>query len=419
VSLIVQKFGGSSVADPERIRKVAERVVRTKKSGHQLVVVVSALGDTTDELLHLAAKVSKNPPERELDMLMATGEQVSAALLAMAIKTLGVKAMSFTGPQVGIITDRSHTQARIQEVSAQKIKEVLARGWIAIVTGFQGMTSDHEITTLGRGGSDLTAVALSHALSAKICEIYTDVEGVYTADPRMVPNARKLPTISYDEMLELASTGAQVMQARSMEMAKKYEVPLHIRSSFSASKGTVISKEVKAMEQVVVSGVSLQKDEAKVTICDVPDKPGIAATIFTRISDSEVNVDMIVQNVSRTGYTDVSFTVGRADLNKVLRVARRVAAEIKAGKVIHDGGVAKISVVGLGMRSHSGIAATMFKALARESINIEMISTSEIKISCIIRKDQAVKAVRALHDAFTLDKLGLKPVKEKAVRARK
>lgn len=418
MALIVQKYGGSSVADLERIRRVAQRVVKIRKNGHQVVVVVSALGDTTDELLTLASKISRNPPERELDMLLATGEQTSAALLAMAIDALGIKAFSFTGGQVGIVTDRAHTQARIQAVSAQRIQQALAKGAVVIVAGFQGMTMDHEITTLGRGGSDLTAVALAKALSARVCEIYTDVEGVYTADPRIVPNARKLPTVSYDEMLELASLGAQVMQARSMEMAKKYDVPLHLRSSFTHRTGTIISKEVKAMEDVMVSGVTLQKDEAKVTICDVPDQPGIAATIFTRISDANVNVDTIVQNVGRTGLTDVSFTVARSDLSRVLRVARRVAAEVKAGRVIHDDGIAKVSVVGLGMRSHSGIAAKMFQALAEESINIEMISTSEIKISCIIAKDQAVKAVRAIHDAFQLDKLGIKPTQEKAVRSK-
>ena len=419
MSLIVQKYGGSSVANPERVREVAKRVSKARRAGHQVVVVVSALGDTTDDLLTLANQVSRHPSDREMDMLLSTGEQVSAALLAMAIQALGLKAISLTGAQVGIVTDRSHTQARILDVSAQRLKQALARGYVVIVTGFQGITLDHEITTLGRGGSDLTAVAVAKALNARICEIYTDVEGVYTADPRVVPNARKLPTISYDEMLELASLGAQVMQARSMEMAKKYEVPLHIRSSFSRRTGTIISKEVKSMEQVVVSGVSLQKDEAKVTICDVPDRPGIAATIFTRISEANVNVDVILQNVSRTGYTDVSFTVGRGDLSRALRVARRVAAEVKAGRVIHDDGVAKISVVGLGMRSRSGIAAKMFQALAKESINIEMISTSEIKISCVIRKDQAVRAVKALHDAFELDKLGVKPEQVKVAKLKR
>jgi aspartate kinase len=415
MALIVQKYGGSSVANPERIRRVAQRVVRTKAAGHQVVVVVSALGDTTDELLKLASQVCRNPAEREMDMLLSTGEQVSAALLAMAIQALRVKAISFTGAQVGILTDRAHTQARIQSVNVEKIRQALDKGWVVIVTGFQGVTEDHEITTLGRGGSDLTAVALAHVLKAKICEIYTDVDGVYTADPRIVPNARKLSTISYDEMLELASLGAQVMQARSMEMANKYQVKIHLRSSFSNRMGTIISKEVKPMEQLVVSGVTMQKDEAKVTICDVPDRPGVAATIFTRISEANVNVDMIVQNVGRTGLTDVSFTVARGDLKRVLRVARRVAREIQAGRVIHDAGIAKVSIVGLGMRSQSGIAAKMFQTLANASINIEMISTSEIKISCVIRREQAVRAVRALHDAFELDKVGTKPKRAPAL----
>ena len=419
MALIVQKYGGSSVANPERIKTVAERIAKTRRAGHQVAVVVSAMGDYTDELVNLSSKLTKSPPDRAMDMLLATGEQVSASLMAMAIQGLGQKAVSYTGAQIGIVTDGMHTKARIQDISAQRIQKALSRGYVVVVTGFQGITPDGEITTLGRGGSDLTAVAVAKALKAKICEIYTDVEGVYTADPRIVPNARKLPTISYDEMLELASLGAQVMQARSMEMAKKYEVPLHVRSSFSRRTGTIISKEVKSMEQVVVSGVSLQKDEAKVTICDVPDKPVIASTIFTRVSDANVNVDMIVQNVGRTGMTDVSFTVARTDLSKVLRVARRVAGEVKAGRVIHNDQIAKVSVVGLGMRSHSGIAAKMFQALAKESINIDMISTSEIKISCVIRKDQAFKAVKALHDVFQLDKLGVKAVEEKSRRAKR
>jgi len=419
MALLVQKFGGSSVASTERICRVAQRICRSRRAGHQLVVVVSALGDTTDELTDLASQVTKNPPEREMDMLLATGEQVSAALLAMAIQSLGVKAASFTGAQVGIVTDRAHTKAKIQAISAQRIKQALAKGFVVIVAGFQGMTPDHEITTLGRGGSDLTAVALSSALKAKVCEIYTDVEGVYTADPRIVPNARKLSAISYDEMLELASLGAQVMQARSMEVAKKYQAKLHLRSSFSRAAGTLISKEVKAMEQMVVSGVTLQKDEAKVTICDVPDRPGVAATIFNRIGRANINVDVIVQNVSRTGSTDVSFTVARSDLRRVLQVARRVAKEIKAGRVIRDDGIAKVSIVGLGMRSHSGIAAKMFQALAEKSVNIGMISTSEIKVSCIIRKEQAVKAVRAIHDAFDLGAVGVKPALVRAKKRKK
>ncbi|MBI4314035.1 MAG: aspartate kinase [Candidatus Omnitrophica bacterium] len=406
--LIVQKFGGSSVANPDRIVNVAKRVALTRREGHRVVVVVSALGDTTDDLIELSRKVTRNPVEREMDMLMATGEQVSVALLAMAIQELGIPAISFTGAQVGIVTDSSHTRAKIKNISGQRISEQLKRGKVVVVAGFQGMTEDHEITTLGRGGSDLSAVALAVALKAQVCEIYTDVEGVYTTDPRIVPEARKLESVSYDEMLEMASLGAQVMQARSMEVAKKYSIPIHVRSSFSKQPGTIISKEVKSMEDVVVRGVSLAKEEAKVTICDVPDKPGLAAKIFTRISEANINVDTIVQNVSKTGTTDLSFTVGLPDLNKTLTVARKVAREVRAKGVTYDDKIAKVSVVGIGMRSHSGIAAKMFQALAKESINIEMISTSEIKISCVIGKNQAVRAVRALHKAFGLNRLGRK-----------
>ena len=407
--LIVQKYGGSSVANPERILRVARRVAQTRRAGHRVVVVVSALGDTTDELIELARRVTPRPSEREMDMLMATGEQVSVALLAMAIERFGVPAISFTGAQVGIVTDTSHTRAKVVAISAARIIEELRRGKVVVVAGFQGMTSTHEITTLGRGGSDLTGVALAVALKAALCEIYTDVEGVYTADPRVVPSARKLDRISYDEMLEMASLGAQVMQARSVEVAKKFAMPLHVRSSFSARPGTIISKEVKSMEEVVVRGVALAKNEAKVTICDVPDRPGLAAKIFTRLSEANINVDMIVQNVSRTGSTDMSFTVPAEDLQRTLTAARKVARDIKAEGVTYDDKIAKVSVVGVGMRSHSGIAARMFQALAKESINIEMISTSEIKISCIISKRQAARAVRALHKVFGLDRLGTKP----------
>lgn len=407
--LIVQKYGGSSVANPERILRVAERVVKARRAGHRVVVVVSALGDTTDNLITLSRRITSQPSEREMDMLMATGEQVSVALLAMAIQQHRVPAISFTGAQVGIVTDTSHTRAKILDISAQRIVRALRRGQVVVVAGFQGMTTDHEITTLGRGGSDLTAVALAVALKADSCEIYTDVEGVYTADPRVVPDARKLATISYDEMLELASLGAQVMQARSIEVAKKFDMPLHVRSSFSARTGTIIAKEVKAMEDVVVRGVTLAKNEAKVTICDVPDRPGLAAKIFTQLAKANVNVDVIVQNVSRTGSTDVSFTVSAGELSKTLAKAREVAKAIRAKGVTYDDQIAKVSVVGVGMRSHSGIAARMFQALAKESINIGMISTSEIKISCVISKRQAVAAVKALHKAFGLDRLGTKP----------
>jgi aspartate kinase len=399
--IIVQKYGGSSVANIKRIKRVARRIVETKRKGFNLVVVVSALGDSTDELLCLADQVNKNPPAREVDMLLSTGEQVSAALLAMAIFALGEDAVSFTGGQVGIVTDRFHTKAKIQNISARRILDALKKSRIVIVTGFQGITPDKEITTLGRGGSDLTAVALAKAVHARMCEIYTDTEGVYTADPRLEKEAKKLSRVSYDEMLELAATGAQVMQARSVEVAKKFGITLHIRSSFNKKRGTLVTEEAN-MEALVVSGISVHKDEAKITINDVPDKPGIAALIFTDISSHNVNIDMIVQNVSKTGYTDISFTVPRSDLRSSLEVVRKVARKIHAGDVTSDDDIAKISVVGLGMRSQSGIAAKMFEALAQQKINIEMISTSEIKISCVIKRGHAKKALHALHRKFNL-----------------
>ena len=404
-TLIVQKYGGSSVANPERIKNVAKRVVSYKKRGHNVVVVVSALGDTTDELIELASKITDDPSEREMDMLISTGEQISCALLAMAIQELRIPAISFTGPQVGIITDNSHTKAKILNISAERIKEELKNGKVVVVAGFQGVSINKEITTLGRGGSDLTAVALAKALGAKICEIYTDVDGVYTADPRIVKDARKLSRISYDEMLELASLGAKVMQARSVEYGKRYDIPIHVRSSFSSAEGTIISKEVKSMEKIDVSGIALQKDEAKVTICDVPDKPGIAAIIFKELAVNNIVIDMIVQNVGRTGTTDISFTVLKEDLAKTIKVARKVAREVGAGEVIKDENIAKVSIVGIGMRSHSGIAARMFRALASKKINIEMISTSEIKISCVIEKRHSEMALRTLHDEFGLKKV--------------
>jgi len=400
--LIVQKYGGSSVANPERIKRVAQRVVETKRRGAEVVVVVSALGDTTDELVRLAAQVTSQPAERELDMLMATGEQVSVALLAMAIHHMGEDAVSFTGAQIGILTDGTHTKARLVDINTQRVVKELARSRIVIVAGFQGVNLNQDITTLGRGGSDLTAVALAKALNADACEIFTDVEGVFTADPRIVPQAHKLDAISYDEMFEMASLGAQVMQARSIFVAKRFNVPIHVRSSFTQREGTMITKTVKSMEDVVVSGVTLQKDEAKVTIRDVPDKPGMAAQIFHDLAENEINIDMIVQNVSREGTTDVSFTVVKADLSATLRVARAVAHRIGSGEVTTDESVAKVSVVGIGMRSHSGVASRMFETLASEHINIEMISTSEIKISCVVRRQHAERAVRALHRAFHL-----------------
>lgn len=402
--LIVQKYGGSSVANPDRIRNVAKRVVSYKKKGHRLVVVVSALGDTTDDLLKLAHTLSKSPPERELDMLMSTGEQVSVAILAMAIGQLGYEAISFTGSQVGIITDKSHTKARIIDINAQRIRRELGRGKIVIVAGFQGVNLNQEITTLGRGGSDMTAVALAKVLKADMCEIYTDVNGVYTADPRIVKDARKLGKISYEEMHELSSAGAQVLQARSVEAASKYNVPLHVRSSFTYREGTYITKEVKSMEDVLISGVTVNKDEAKITICDVPDKPGIAAKIFTALAKEDINIDMIIQNVSRTGATDLSFTAPGRDLARTMRVSEALTKKIKAGKITQDRNIAKVSVVGIGMRSHSGVAAGMFEALASAAINIEMISTSEIKISCVVKKRHADRAVKAIHKKFNLGK---------------
>ncbi|KPK98425.1 MAG: aspartate kinase [Omnitrophica WOR_2 bacterium SM23_72] len=402
--LIVQKFGGSSVSNVEKIQNVARRVVDYRKKGFDLVVVVSALGDTTDELIALANKIHAEPPEREMDMLLSTGEQISVALLAMAIHNLGEEAISFTGAQVGIITDTSHTRARIIKINTEKIKEELKRGRIVIVAGFQGVTLKQDITTLGRGGSDLTAVALAKELGARECEIYTDVAGIYTTDPRIEPRARKIKTITYDEMLEMASLGAQVMQARSIEVAKKFNVPIHVRSSFLEKTGTRIMKEAKKMEDVVVSGITINKNEAKITIGDVPDRPGVAAKIFTELSKKGLNVDMIVQNVSHTRKTDISFTVNKTQVRKTARVTRLVARRIQASDVLVDEDIARISIVGVGMKSHPGVAAKMFEVLAEHKINIEMISTSDISISCIIQKKFAETAVRALHTKFGLAK---------------
>ena len=400
--LIVQKYGGTSVGNAQKIMNVAKRVVSYKNKGYDVVVVVSALGDTTDELLELASKISKSPSERELDMLMSTGEQVSMALLAMAVQNLGKEAISFTGAQVGIRTDASHTKARIIDIDAKRIRDEIKKGKIVIVAGFQGVSTDQEITTLGRGGSDTTAVALAVALKADLCEIFTDVDGVYTADPRMVKNARKLKRVSYEEMLEMASLGAQVLHARSVEVASKFNMPLHVRSSFSKKQGTLITKEVKAMEDMLVSGVTLNKNEAKITMRDVPDKPGMAGRIFSKIAKNNINIDMIIQNVSRTGATDLSFTVVASDLPKSLKVIKDLAKEVKGGEVVYDKDIAKVSAVGIGMRSHSGVAARMFNALAAKKINIEMISTSEIKISCVVRKKKGEEAVKALHKVFNL-----------------
>ena len=402
--IIVQKYGGTSVADVARIQNVAKRVLRARREGYGVVVVVSALGDTTDNLIGLALQITSNPPDRELDMLVSTGEQVSCALLAMAIHKLGENAISFTGAQVGIITDNSFTKARIVDINARRIVEELKKDRIVIVAGFQGVNMNQDITTLGRGGSNLTAVALAKVLGAVSCEMNTDVDGVFTADPRIVKDARKIDRISYEEMFELASAGAQVLQPRSIEFAMKFGVPIHVRSSFSNRVGTIISREVRAMEDIVVSGVALNKDEAKVTICDVPDRPGIAAKIFKDIAKQDINVDMIVQNVSRTGATDMSFTVPGADLNRTIKVAKEISGKIKAGDITFDREIAKVSIVGIGMKSHSGVAANMFAALAEKGINIEMISTSEIKISVVVDKKRGEDAVRAIHAKFKLHK---------------
>ena len=402
--IIVQKFGGSSVANPERIKEVAKRVISYKDKGYQLVVVISALGDTTDDLIKLCRQITRKPQEREVDMLISTGEQVSCALLAMAIHKLGFEAISFTGSQVGIITDASHTKARIVKINAKRILDALRHNKIVIVAGFQGITSKEEITTLGRGGSDLTAVALAKTLNAKICEIYTDVAGVFSADPRIEKRAMCISAISYDEMLEMATLGAQVMQSRSIEVAKRFNIPIHVRSSFIDEEGTMIVKENTKMEDVVVRGITSNKSEAKITICNVPDKPGVAAKIFSAISRSGVNVDMIVQNVSHTRETDISFTVPKSNLSAAMKIARKVSKQIKAGDVLKDNDVARISIIGVGMKSHPGIAAKMFKVLAENKINIEMISTSQISISCIIKRKMVNAAVRTLHKKFGLGK---------------
>ena len=402
--LVVQKYGGSSVANPERIKNVAKRVVGYRKKGADLVVVVSALGDTTDELIELAAKITGSPREREMDMLLSTGEQISVALLAMAIHELGYEAISLTGSQVGIITDTAHTRARIVNIEQEKIRRELKKGNIVIVAGFQGMTPENDITTLGRGGSDLTAVALAKTLSADECEIYTDVEGIFSTDPRIEPKARKIEAITYDEMLEMASLGAQVMQSRSIEVAKKFDVPIQVRSSFSDKPGTMIIKEVKNMEDAAVTGITLNKNEAKITICNVPDKPGIAARIFKQLAEGGINVDMIVQNVSHTRSTDISFTVPKTDCAKAIKLTHKAAGELGKLEVLEDTDIARVSIVGVGMKTHSGVAAKMFETLAREKINIEMISTSEISISCIIKKKSAETAVQALHEKFGLNK---------------
>jgi aspartate kinase len=408
MSLVVMKFGGSSVADADRIKNVANRVMARRRAGDKVVVVVSAPGDMTDDLIQLAKGVTDNPDDREMDMLLATGEQVSIALLSMAINHHGMAAVSLTGPQAGIFADLSHTRARITRIRPAKLLKELSKGRIVIVAGFQGLNARRDITTLGRGGSDLTAVALAAALKADVCEIFTDVNGVYTTDPRIVPEARKIDRIHYDEMLELAGAGAQVMQARSIEVGKKYDVPIHVRSSFTQEEGTLITGEVPGMEEVVVSGVAYDKNQAKVTIIDVPDRPGVAADIFGSLAEQGVNVDMIIQSAPLQAKNHISFTVARTDVKKALTVLEKVKDRLKAREILCDSGVAKLSIVGVGMRSHPGVAAKLFKTLADSGINIDMISTSEIKVACVVKESDGEKAVRLVHRAFGLDKAASK-----------
>jgi aspartate kinase len=384
---------------------VAKRVVRTKDEGHDVVVVVSAMSGETDKLINLASQVNENPDPREMDMLVSTGERVTIALLTMAIQSLGYKAQSFTGRQAGIISDCVHTRARIERITGDRLRQAIKEGKIAVVAGFQGITeTTDDVTTLGRGGSDLSAVAVAAALKADLCDIYTDVDGVYTTDPNMVPQARKLAKISYDEMLELASLGAKVLQTRSVEFAKKYNVPVRVLSSFNDNPGTLVTKEDSDMEKVVVSGVAYDKNQVKVTVQGVPDKPGVAAKIFNAISENNIVVDMIIQNIGEGGLTDMSFTVPKTDSRKIMELMKKVVAEIGAKNVNVKDDIAKISIVGVGMRSHSGVAAKMFSAMAKEGINIMMISTSEIKISCVIDAKYTELAVRVLHDTFEMDK---------------
>ncbi len=402
VSLLVQKYGGTSVGDADRIRAVADHVARTRRAGNSVVVVVSAMGKTTDDLIRLAHEVSGKLPPRELDMLLTSGERISMSLLCMALADLGVPAVSFTGSQAGIITDTDHTKAKILEIKPERLRKAIADGYVPVVAGFQGMSTDRNITTLGRGGSDTTAVALSAALSADFCEIYTDVSGVFTADPRVVTKAHKIPRISFEEMLELAASGGRVLALRSVEFARNYMVPLHVRSSFTWEPGTWVTEEDPQMEQPVVSAISHDTSEAKITVREVPDKPGVAAKIFLAVADAGINVDMIVQNTSVEGLTDISFTVPRLDIAASLAAANRIAQEIEAKQVISDDQIGRVSLVGAGMKSHPGVTAKMFSTLANEGINIEMISTSAIRISCVMRQDVVERAVIALHEAFEL-----------------
>ena len=409
MGLIVQKYGGSSVADAAGLKRVANRIVAAKRDGNQVVVVVSAMGDTTDELIDLAEQITPIPQGRELDMLLTAGERISMALLAMAINNLGHEALSFTGSQAGVITTSAHGRARIIDVTPGRIKEALDAGSIAIVAGFQGISQDtKDVTTLGRGGSDTTAVALAAALDADVCEIYTDVDGVFSADPRVVPSARKLKTVTYDEMLELAASGAKVLHLRCVEYARRYNLPIHVRSSFTTNEGTWVVKdhpEGGAMEQAIISGIAHDKSEAKITIVGVPDRTGVAARIFQAIADADINIDMIVQNVSAaaTGLTDISFTLPKAEGAGATAILQKLQGEVGLASIQYDDQIGKLSLVGAGMRSHPGVTATFFGALSDAGVNIEMISTSEIRISIICRETDLERGAKAAHTAFALD----------------
>jgi len=404
MALIVQKFGGTSVADIDKIKNVAQKIINVQKAGNQVVVVLSAMAGETDRLINLAHRAAESPDEREYDSLISTGEQVTVTLLAIVLNAMGYPAKSFLGFQVKILTDKAYKKARIALIDTQAIKKELKKGTIIIVAGFQGVDKDNNITTLGRGGSDTSAVALAAALKADQCDIYTDVDGVYTTDPNVCNKARRLDKISYDEMLEMAMTGAKVLQPRSVEMAKKYNVHLYVKSTFTDKGGTLVTREDKDMEREIISGVTYDRDQVKITVVHVPDQPGVAADLFTPLSDKNIFVDMIIQNASLEGYTDLTFTVSKKDLKDAQKIVEGTAKKVGAKKVEVDDEVAKISIIGVGMASHSGVAAKMFKTLAREGVNIMMISTSEIKISCIIQRKYMELAVSVLHDAFELDK---------------
>ena len=403
MALIVQKYGGTSVADPDRIKAVADNIAFTKKRGHDVIVVVSAMGKATDNLIALADSVSKTQSGREMDMLLTTGERQTAALVTMALADRGIEAISFTGSQVGIITDTTHRKAKIVEVKGDRVRDALGQGKVCVIAGFQGVSTDKEITTMGRGASDLTASALAQAMNADACEIYTDVTGVFSADPRIVPQARKLAKVHFDEMLEMAGAGSKVLALRSVEFARNHDVPLHVRSAFTWEQGTWVSNEEPAMEDPIISGVVTDTTEAKVTVLGVPDRPGVSAALFEPLAGANVNVDMIVQNTSTHGTTDISFTMPMADMAQSESIVQRVADEIGATGVTHDNDIAKVSLVGAGMKSSPGIAAKMFRVLADEGVNIQMISTSTIRISIIIPANDMERAARALHTAFGLD----------------